>query len=313
MDSDRRQFLAALGSVAVSAGIPSSALSAEGKKATRVVLLGTRGGPRVSAAGRRSPSTLLVIDDVPYVVDCGYGTSVQLMAAGVALNTVRYIFITHHHSDHNMEFGPLVYNAWVTGLSFRLDAHGPPGLEDMTSAFLEYMKFDLDTRVQDEGRSHLRKLVVAHDFQTSGIVLENEHVKVSARLVRHPAIEQAYAYRFDATDRSIVISGDTAYAPELAEFAKGADVLVHEIMYLPAIERLIQRLPDARRLRAHLLVSHTGPEDVGRIAAQAGVGTLVLSHFVPGDDPTITDDQWTSGVRKHFDGRVIVGRDLMEV
>ena len=91
MDSDRRQFLAALGSVAVSAGIPSSALSAEGKKATRVVLLGTKGGPRVSAAGRRSPSTLLVIDDVPYVVDCGYGTSVQLTAAGVALNTVGYI------------------------------------------------------------------------------------------------------------------------------------------------------------------------------------------------------------------------------
>ena len=187
----------------------------------------------------------------------------------------------------------------------------------MTSAFLEYMKFDLDTRVQDEGRSHLRKLVVAHDFQTSGIVLENEHVKVSARLVRHPAIEQAYAYRFDATDRSIVISGDSQSAVRAisayAEFAKGADVLVHEIMYLPAIERLIQRLPDARRLRAHLLVSHTGPEDVGRIAAQAGVGTLVLSHFVPGDDPTITDDQWTSGVRKHFDGRVIVGRDLMEI
>src|SRR6185436_9366731 len=108
--------------------------------------------------------------------------------------------------------------------------------------------------------------------------------------------------RFDAKDLSVVIAGYTTYAPELAEFAKGADVLVHEIMYLPGIERLVKRLPNATRLRQHLLASHTVPEDVGKIAAQAQVKTLVLSHFVPGDDPSITDEQWTEGVRKHFNG-----------
>ena len=110
-----------------------------------------------------------------------------------------------------------------------------------------------------------------------------------------------------------MISGDTAYAPELAEFAKGADVLVHEVMYLPGIETLVKRLPNAARLREHLLASHTVPEDVGKIAASAEVKTLVLTHFVPGDDPSITDEQWTEGVRKHFNGRIIVGKDLLEI
>jgi len=146
-----------------------------------------------------------------------------------------------------------------------------------------------------------------------GVVMTNDDVKVSACLVRHPPIKQSYAYRFDAKDRSIVISGDTAYAPELAEFAKDADVLVHEVMYLPGIEALLQRLPNAKRLREHLMAAHTLPEEVGKIAAQARVKTLVLSHFVPGDDASITDEQWSADVRKHFTGRVVVGRDLMEI
>ena len=156
-------------------------------------------------------------------------------------------------------------------------------------------------------------MISAHEFDQPGVVMQNDDVKVSSCRVRHPPITQAYAYRFDAKDRSVVISGDTAYAPELAEFAKGADVLVHEIMYLPGIEKLIERLPNAKRLREHLMAAHTLPEDVGRIAAQAAVKTLVLSHFVPGDDPSITDEQWSEGVRKHFKGRIIVGKDLMEI
>jgi len=88
---------------------------------------------------------------------------------------------------------------------------------------------------------------------------------------------------------------------------------VHEVMYLPGIEKLIRQLPNASRLREHLMAAHTLPEDVGRIAAQAGVKTLVLSHFVPGDDPSITDEQWSEGARKNFKGQIIVGKDLMEI
>jgi len=283
------------------------------KKGMRIILLGTKGGPSLGTSGRSNPSTLILINDVPYIVDCGYGTSRQLLSAGISLNKLRYIFITHHHSDHNLEYGSLFYNAWITGLPIQVDAYGPSGLGKMTQDFFNYLNFDIETRIVDEGRPDPRKLIVAHDFNKSGIVLENNDVKVTSCLVRHPPIKLAFAYRFDTKDRSVVISGDTAYAPELAEFAKGADVLVHEVMYLPGVEALIKQLPNAKRLREHLMAAHTLPEDVGKIADRAGVNTLVLSHFVPGDAASITDDQWAEGARKHFKGRIIVGRDLMEI
>ena len=233
MQHNRRQFLTGAARVALSYDLSTRLGISESKKGTRVILLGTRGGPRVGESGRNNPSTLLLVNDLPYVIDCGYGTSRQLLAAGVSLNRLRYIFITHHHSDHNLEYGTLFYNSWITGLPARVDAYGPTGLEKMTRDFFNYMKFDVDTRIVDEGRPDPRNLISAHDFNKQGVVLVNDDVKVSAALVRHPPIKQAYAYRFDAKDRSVVISGDTAYAPELAEFAKGADVLVHEVMYLP--------------------------------------------------------------------------------
>ena len=313
MAQNRRQFVVASANAALACGLFGTEIFSQERKKTRLILLGTKGGPRVGEAGRSNPATVILINDVPYLVDCGYGVTRQLLLAGVAVNRVRYVFITHHHSDHNIEYGPLFYNAWIVGLPVKVDAYGPPGLERMTKDFFSYQKFDIDTRMVDEGRSDPRPLLTAHEIDKPGVILENNDVKVSVCRVKHPPIEQSYAYRFDAADRSIVISGDTAYSPELAQFAKGADVLVHEVMYLPAIDALVSRLPGAKRLREHLLVSHTLPADVGKIAAQAGVKTLVLSHFVPGDDRSITDEQWAEDVRKHFKGRIIVGRDLMEI
>ena len=312
MQHSRRQFLAGVGSFAISyRAVPY--LMAQEKKRTRIILLGTKGGPSVGKSGRSNPSTLILINNVPYLVDCGYGVSRQLISAGVSLNRLRYVFITHHHSDHNLEYGALFYNAWVTAQPIHVDAYGPTGLEKLTQDFFAYQKFDIETRIVDEGAVDPRKLITVHEFDKPGVVMQNDEVKVTNCRVRHPPITQSYAYRFDAKDRSVVISGDTAYAPELAEFAKGADVLVHEVMYLPAIEKLIKQNSGATRLREHLMAAHTVTEDVGKIAAQAGVKTLVLSHLVPGDDPTITDEQWSEGVRKYFKGKVIVGKDLMEI
>ena len=313
MITTRREFLTRATAFMVSQTLLSRSNFAQQNKSTRIVLLGTKGGPRVGEAGRSNPATLLVINDVPYLIDCGYGVTKQLITAGVPLDRLRYIFITHHHSDHNLEFGPLLYNTWITGLPAQIDAYGPPGLTKMAEQFFDYQKFDIDVRMVDEGRTDPRKLVTTHEISKPGVVLTNNDVKVSMCVVRHPPIKDSYAYRFDAKDRSVVISGDTAYAPELGEFAKGADVLVHEVMYLPGIEALLKRLPNAKRLREHLMVAHTLPEDVGKIAAQAGVKTLVLTHFVPGDDPSITDEQWSADIRKHFKGQIIVGKDLMEI
>lgn len=140
-------------------------------------------------------------------------------------------------------------------------------------------------------------------------------VKVTAALVEHPPVEPSFAYRFDAPDRSIVISGDTARSEALVALARGADVLVHESLYVPGIDWLAKQMPqdDPAKLREHMLRSHTPVEEVGRIARDAGVKTLVLSHFVPGDVPGVTDDDWLRGARSVFEGEIVVGKDLMEI
>ena len=309
----RRNFLALTASASLSLTLPRFAFN-QAKSRTRIILLGTKGGPTLSReSGRSNSATLILINDVPYLIDCGYGVSRQLISAGVALNRLRYIFITHHHSDHNLEYGPLIYNAWVTSQPIMIDAYGPTGLQKLTRDFLEYEKFDIETRIVDEGATDPRKSIDVHEFDRSGVVMQNHDVRVTCLRVRHPPITQSFAYRFDAKDRSVVISGDTAYFPPLAEFAKKADVLIHEAMYLPAIEQLIQQEGGRKRLREHLLAAHTSTEDVSKIAEQAGVKTLVLSHLVPGDDASITDEQWSEGARKYFKGRIIVGKDLMEI
>jgi ribonuclease BN (tRNA processing enzyme) len=143
--------------------------------------------------------------------------------------------------------------------------------------------------------------------------MQDDNVKVTAALVNHPPIQHAFAYRFDAPDRSIVISGDTAVSKNLIALAQGADVLVHEAMWVPAVDRIVAKVPNAITLKQHIIDSHTAVEDCGRVAAAAGVKTLVLSHLVPPDDPAITDQIWIDGAKKHFSGKVIVGKDLMEI
>src|SRR5947208_3919772 len=162
MKQSRRQFLTSAAGFALSSVLINRLGFSQEKKGRRIILLGTKGGPRVGESGRSNPSTLILINEVPYVVDCGYGTSRQLIAAGVALDRLRYIFITHHHSDHNLEYGALFYNAWVTGLPIQVDSFGPSGLRKMTQDFFRYEKFDVDTRITDEGRVDPRKLITVH-------------------------------------------------------------------------------------------------------------------------------------------------------
>jgi ribonuclease BN (tRNA processing enzyme) len=309
----RRGLLLAASAVGVRAMGMAVIGSQSAPQKTRLILLGTGGGPRVTKGGRSKPATLIVVKGVPYVIDCGEGVAQQLVEAGVQLSSVRHVLITHHHSDHNLDFGNMIYDAWVSGLNMPIEACGPPPIQAMVDAYWQLHKFDIETRIADEGRPDLRKMVNVREFTGPGIVLQNADVKITATRVRHPPITDAYAYRFDAADRSIVISGDTAYSPELIQLARGADVLVHEAMDRAGIETIIGRLPNAPTLREHLIASHTLVEDVGKVAAAAGVKTLVLSHLVPADDKSISEKMWAAGVRKHFSGRIIVGRDLMEI
>src|SRR3989475_10216536 len=149
----RRKFLSSTAALAATAALaPLRAARAQGaSKKTRLVLLGTGGGPRVIPNGRAKSANLIVANGVPYVVDCGEGVAHQLVRAGVALNTLRYVFITHHHSDHNLDYGNLIYDAWAAGLRAPVEAYGPPPIKPMTEAHWQLNRFDIETRIGDEG------------------------------------------------------------------------------------------------------------------------------------------------------------------
>ena len=254
-----------------------------------------------------------MINGTPYVVDCGDGVARQLVFADVPLPTLRHVFITHHHSDHNADYGNLIWLAWAAGLRTRVDTWGPPPLEKMTRLFFEMNAPDIKMRVADEGRVPLVPLVHVHELNRDGEVMQDGNVRVTAALVNHPPVVPSFGYRFDARDRSIVISGDTARSDNLVKLARGADVLVHTAVYPPALDRLVARVPNAGSLKQSILAGQTSVEDAGRVAQAAGVKTLVLSHLVPPDDPDVTDQMWVDAARVHFGGSVIVGKDLMEI
>lgn len=307
---DRRQFLVGAAALAGPALWPWRATGQRDKM--RLILLGTGGGPRPRKTSS-APAQVILINDAAYVVDCGDGVARQLVVAGVPLPTLRHIFITHHHSDHNADYGNLILLAWTAGLRTRLDAWGPPPLEKKTRLFFEMNADDIATRIADEGRVALVPLVHVHELSKGGPVMQDENVKVTTALVHHPPVVPAFGFRFDSRDRSIVISGDTTMCDNLIKLAQGADVLVHDALYAPGIDRLVAGVPNATSLKQSIMSHHTTAEDAGRVAQAAGVKTLVLSHLVPAEDPAVTDQMWIDAARAHFGGRIIVGKDFLEI
>lgn len=307
---DRRSFLASSCAAVAASALPLTTRAQTGK--TRLILLGTGGGPRPRKASSAS-SQVIVVNGAAYVIDCGDGVARQLATAGIPLPNIRGVFITHHHSDHNADYGNLLLLAWTAGLRSPVDTWGPPPLEKMTRLFLEMNATDIDIRIRDEGRPPLAPLIRPHELKTGGLVTQDPNVRVTAAVVHHPPITPAFGFRFDTPDRSIVISGDTAPSDALIELAKGADVLVHDALYEPAVDKMVARVPNAPELKRSILSHHTRAEDAGRIAKQAGVKTLVLSHLVPPDDPDLTDQMWLDAARRNFDGKILVGKDLLEI
>lgn len=307
----RRAFIATSAGILAAASWPT-VLPAFNDSRTRLILLGTGGGPRPRKSVAAT-SQVVVVDGSAYVVDCGDGVARQMVSAGIPVTTLRNIFITHHHSDHNADYGNLMLLAWAAGMHSRVDTWGPPPIVSMTQSFLEMSATDIEVRIADEAHPPLAPLIHPHEITGAGVVVDDGKVKVTAAVAPHPLVKLALSYRFDTPDRSIVISGDTAPSEAMIRLAQGADVLVHEAMYLPAIDRIAARTPGAPRLRDHLIASHTSAEEAGRIAQAAGVKQLVLSHLVPADDPLVTEEMWIDAARVHFRGPIVVGRDLMEV
>lgn len=276
----------------------------------RVVLLGTKGGPAIRAGGAMPTSSLLELDGRRVVVDCGLGVTKGLVEAGVDLKLLDLIFITHLHSDHLLELGPLIHTAWTTGLKSPITVFGPPGIEAYWAGFMASVSYDNAIRVYDEGRRPLDDIVTVQAYD-AGLVIDGP-LRVQALRVPHPPIKDCFALRFDGT-KSVTFSGDTAYFPPLAAFAQNSDLLVHEALLPAGVETIIAKTGLGDKLRNHLYASHTKADDVGRIADAAGVGRLALNHLVPADDPTITAQDWLLQVATVWNGHVDVGTDGMEI
>jgi ribonuclease BN (tRNA processing enzyme) len=280
-------------------------------KGTKLVLLGTGSGP-IPGVARRMASNLMVHNGAAYVLDCGLGVTSQYARTGIPFNALRSIFITHHHPDHNIEYGPLLIIGWISGMRQSVRAYGPPPLMEMTEDYFRSAKATINFWAEDFRLSPLQMIEV-HEVPNSGPVMQDDNVKVTSVLVQHPPVKPALGYRFDFPDRSIAFSGDTTALEAVAQMAKGADVLVHEAIDFPAMEAFVRQQIGAggagtlEVVMAHMRADHTSAEDAGRIAQQAGVKTLVLSHIGP---PSVSDASWQAAAGKYFTGEIIVGHDL---
>lgn len=312
---NRREFIKKSILISGVAGINiPSALSEEHfplKDGDRLVLLGTQGGPFIHSYKQTPSANLIVYKNIPYVIDTGYGTTFKLREAGINLPALRYIFITHLHSDHYLDLGQLLYNAWIAGLNDEVHVFAPVGIKTILKGFWKSNRYDITTRIKDEGRPDPEKLTAVHEIK-EGVLLSNSDLEVSCLKNIHPPLQNSYAFKFTLGKKIIVFSGDTAYCPALAEFATGADYLIHEVMYPPSVDNIAKRRPNATKLIASIKSHHTAAEDVGKIASSANVKTLILNHFVPPDDNSLTEQVWIDAVRTSFSGKIIVGKDLLE-
>jgi len=339
----RRDLLRGLTGLAVLAAGPAAAarVLAQGggaaaapappPRGTQLVLLGTQGGPNVNVR-RSQASNAVVVDGRPYLVDCGYGAVRSLVAAGTVYGQLGTAFITHLHDDHTVDLAALLSLQWTGNRSQPTDVYGPYGTAAMIDAAIAFMKGNTDIRITDEGRTvRPEQLFHGHDVAAEAApvqVFKDDRLTVTAAENTHfpdrakAAMKyRSVAYRLQSETRSIVISGDTAYSKNLVALARGADFFVCEIIDQPQYETNLAAAQQARAqgrensIAQHVVETHSNNADVGRMAAEAGVKTVVLTHLLPGSNRNTTaeypDSSYIEGVRKVFAGQVIVGRDLM--
>ena len=295
---------------------------------TRLVLLGTQGGPNYTAT-RGEAANAVIAGGQPYLIDCGYGALAALKKAGVNHRQIGRVFLTHLHDDHTADLAALLIRQWTDGRVDPVTVAGPFGTRRMVEAAIAFGEANAAIRLVDEARSvKPADMIRGQDLDATPAPLEvyrDERVTVrSVENTHYPAESKqkmpyrSLSFRVDSRDRSFVFSGDTSYSPGLVALARGAEVLVCEAIDVVAMRRAFDGMV-ARGMYAdnpegvwrHIVATHTPLEDAGRMAAEAGVRTLVLSHLVPGALDPLPDDNYLAAARKTFKGEVVLGRDQM--
>lgn len=285
------------------AGVAASAPQGQG---TKLVMLGT-GTPYPDPA-RSGPALAVVVHGTAYLVDCGPGVVRRMVeaknrgVAGMAPVALRTVFLTHLHSDHTLGYPDVMFTPAVVGRKGALEVYGPAGLADMTESLERAWRKDVDIRLHGLEKGNPAAYVVhAHEIQP-GVVLQDANVTVTAFAVKHGTWDEAFGYRFDTPERSIVVSGDTAPAESVVKACHGCDVLVHEVY--PEAGLLTQK-PEDREYHRRF---HTSTVELAKLAAEAKPKTLVLTHVLWwGTTPA----QVVAEIRKAgYEGGVVVANDL---
>ena len=269
-----------------------------------VTLLGT-GNPR-PVMSRFGPSTLVEAGNEKLIFDCGRGVTQRLYQLNVPFTEITGLFLTHLHSDHTVGIPDLWLTGWVMGRDTPLPVWGPKGTRAMMKhleqayAFDIHIRRDVDTKLPGAGVE-----VIAKDIQ-QGVVYERGGVKVTAFLVDHGEIKPAYGYRIDYGGHSVTLSGDTRPSENLIKFARGTDVLVHEVIDVRSYTGTIKI--DTPEQERKIIEHHTTAQQAGVVFSRVKPRLAVYSHIVPPDPPDLL-----AHTRETYAGPIEVGEDLMKI
>ena len=297
--------------------------------ATRIVTLGTLGGPR-SHVERALSSNLLQVGDRLYLIDAGPGVSRVLAKAGFQPADINKLFLTHLHFDHVAGLGSFLGLSWLRRTGRLTEIFGPPSTGDVIAGAAQFLKVPTEVfmaqmppnpPVSEILKVHdidvVEPTVIYRDDKVTVTAVENSHFVTIPVESRPPGARRAYSYRFDTPDRSIVFTGDTGPSAAVEKLAKGADVLVSEVLDVDTViamqaELLNAPLEELEASAAHMREEHLTPEAVGQMAQRAGVEMVVLSHIGPANDGETDMRKYSQGVRNHFTGQVVVANDGQE-
>lgn len=285
-----------------------------------VVLCGT-GSPLPDAT--RACACVAVIAGGEFVlIDTGPGSWRKVALNNLPTQAVSAILFTHFHSDHIGDLGEALMQSWGAGRGKPLDVYGPPGVERVVAGFKQAYALDTDYRVAHHGEPTMPRAaacaiarpVILKTQTQAATVFERNGLKVTAFKVEHDPATPAYGYRLEYRGRVVVISGDTGKSANVAKYATGADLLIHDVLakdLLMFAATNLEKAGNTRRakLARDITTYHASPREVAEIAAAAKVDTLVLTHMVPPPNNSTIEQSFLHGVGEIFSGKVVIAKD----
>jgi len=276
----------------------------------RVTLLGT--GVPIPSLERFGPSTLIEAGGRCLLIDAGRGATIRLHQLGVPLGKIDALLLTHYHSDHTSGIPDLWLTGWLRsqfgGRSGPLRVIGPVGAAKLMSHLARAYARDIAIRIADENLAPEGATSRIEEFETDGVVYDEQGVKVIAFEVDHgAAIKPAVGYRIEYGGRVAVISGDTRYNENVVRYGAGADLLIHEVA--------IARPELLQHAYVHpILAHHTSPREAGLVFARAQPKLAAYTHLVflsgQGVPPASVADL-VAQTRETYAGPLEVGEDLL--